>query len=77
MLVILKLMYQRHQILLDRAVLFHFLHWEIKGNHSTNVFYQNIEKGVLHHEVISHYVEEKGEISHGIKQSLSFKHIKG
>jgi hypothetical protein len=38
-IILLRVIHKKHEIEMERTALFHFVHWELKGQHSTNIFY--------------------------------------
>jgi hypothetical protein len=56
-LVMLRLIHANYGVTLERTVLFHFLHWELKGQHSTDLFYSSLSSDVLRSEGVDQFVQ--------------------
>ena len=57
-------------------MLFHLLNWELKGQHSTDAFYDKLEEDMLHKAKIVKFLEGIAEIKQsfgGVRNSVSFK----
>lgn len=42
MIITVKANSKKHDINLEKQAIFHFIHWQLKGQHSTNQFYNNL-----------------------------------
>ena len=56
-------------------MLFHFLHWEIKGQHSTDTFYQTLLEDMLKVEKFELYARRNPIIVESLTESLTFKQV--
>lgn len=46
-MILLRVLHKKHDVEMEKPVLFHFVHWEVKGQHSTDTFYQTLIEDVL------------------------------
>ena len=42
-IILTRLLRQKHEISIEKNVVFHLLNWEFKGQHSTDAFYDRLE----------------------------------
>lgn len=75
-IILARLLAKRHLVDIDRQVLFHLLHWEIKGQHSTNSFLETVSKELLHGDCITRFLTGKSTpIQPEVMKSLTFRQV--
>ena len=75
-LMLTRLLRQKHELSIEKNMLFHLLNWELKGQHSTDAFYDKLEEDMLHKAKIVKFLEGIAEIKQsfgGVRNSVSFK----
>ena len=74
-LVILRLINNKYESITQPDVLFHMIHWELKGQHSTNHFYDSLCSDNLNKQSIRPFIQGQSLVN--VNQSTSLKSIQG